>query len=441
MRQDHEIAEKVADTLAFLVVDSPPMTSTWPIKRIKIGRRFRHDLGDVEALAESIEAIGLLHPVVITPQGHLIAGRRRLEAAKLLGWKAVPVHVVDLENVIEGELAENVHRKDFLPSELWAIAKKVKEIVRTPVGRPSEMVENFHHFANGKTRDKAAAYFGVSGRHLEKIGAVCDSEFPELVEELDAEPRSVHRCYQKLKRLRNQESAQDDDIEPVQVGKYKLKENEIICADCREILPRIKDNTFHAVITDPTFGIGHIYNGKKEVADDPESYWRWFEPIYKEMLRVLKPGGFMAIFQGGRHLRHFWDWFGDQDFIVYAACREPLSAFKGGQPIHCCWNPVVMFYKGKARYRSADFVRARNWFVSDSKFDDLARSHPCPEPLDQCEELVRSFTCKGALVGDFFAGVGSIPVACARHHRRYLGVELEPKYVNIARRRMKGLGP
>ena len=87
--------------------------------------------------------------------------------------------------------------------------------------------QNCHHF-NGKTRDKAAAYFGVSGRHLEKIGAVCESEFPELVEELDAEPRSVHRCYQKLKLLRNQQAALDEEIEPVQVGRYRLRENEII---------------------------------------------------------------------------------------------------------------------------------------------------------------------------------------------------------------------
>ncbi len=413
--------------------------TNWPLKRIQVGRRFRKDLGDLRALAESIEEVGLLHPVVVTPQGRLIAGRRRLEAVKLLGWRTVPVHVVDLDNIIEGELVENVHRKDFLPSELWAIAKKVKEIVKTPVGRPSEKVEDFHHF-NGKTRDKAAAYFGVSGRHLEKIGAVCESEFPELIDELDAEPRSVHRCYQKLKMLRNQQAALGEEIEPVQVGKYRLKENEIICADCREILPRIKDNTFHAVITDPSFGIGQVYNGKQEVADDPVSYWRWFEPIYREMLRVLKPGGFCAIFQGGRYMRHFWNWFGDQEFIVYAACREPLAAFKGGQPITCCWNPVVMFYKGRPRYRSAEFVRARNWFASDSKFDELARGHPCPEPLDQCEELIRSFTCEGALVLDPLCGVGSVPIAAARYGRRFLGTDLEPAYVRIARRRMKLLG-
>jgi adenine-specific DNA-methyltransferase len=377
---------------------------------------------------------------VVTPQGRLIAGRRRLEAVRLLGWRTVPAHVVDLESVIEGELAENVHRKDFLPSELWAIAKKVKERVKTPVGRPpSQMPENYRHF-QGDTRDKAAAYFGVSGRHLEKIGAVCESGFPALVEELDAEPRSVHRCFQKLKLLRNQQAALDEEIEPVQVGRYRLRENEVICADCRAILPRIKDHTFHAVITDPSFGIGQVYSGKQEVADDPAGYWRWFQPVYREMLRVLKPGGFCAIFQGGRYLRHFWDWFGDQDFIIYAACREPLAAFKGGQPITCCWNPVVMFYKGRPRYRSAEFVRSRNWFVSNSQYDELARVHPCPEPLDQCEGLIRSFTCEGALVLDCFCGVGTIPIAAARNKRRYLGIDLEPEYVRVARRRMKLLG-
>jgi hypothetical protein len=44
-------------------------------------------IGDLRALAESVEAVGLLHLVVVTPQGRLIAGRRRLEAVKLLGWR------------------------------------------------------------------------------------------------------------------------------------------------------------------------------------------------------------------------------------------------------------------------------------------------------------------------------------------------------------------
>jgi ParB family chromosome partitioning protein len=52
-------------------------------------------LGDIPALAASIRKFGLLRPVLITPDNRLIAGRRRLEACKLLGWKTIPVNVVE----------------------------------------------------------------------------------------------------------------------------------------------------------------------------------------------------------------------------------------------------------------------------------------------------------------------------------------------------------
>jgi ParB-like chromosome segregation protein Spo0J len=86
------------------------------VSSIKIGVRHRKDLGDLDKLAESLETIGLLHPVVIDTHNRLIAGQRRLEAAKLLKWKTVPVTVVDIEAVTLGEFAENACRKDFTAS-------------------------------------------------------------------------------------------------------------------------------------------------------------------------------------------------------------------------------------------------------------------------------------------------------------------------------------
>jgi ParB family transcriptional regulator, chromosome partitioning protein len=57
-----------------------------PIAAIRVGKRHRKDLGNIRPLARSIQEIGLLHPVVIRPDGVLIAGERRLGAVKLLGW-------------------------------------------------------------------------------------------------------------------------------------------------------------------------------------------------------------------------------------------------------------------------------------------------------------------------------------------------------------------
>src|SRR5262245_50708665 len=95
---------------------------TWPIANIRIGKRHRKDLGDIDALARSMAQIGLLHPVVVRPDSALIAGERRIEAFKRLGWTEIPVTVLDLDRVERGEYAENEFRKAFTPSEMVAIA-------------------------------------------------------------------------------------------------------------------------------------------------------------------------------------------------------------------------------------------------------------------------------------------------------------------------------
>jgi len=65
------------------------MSSERAIAEIHVGERHRRDMGDIDHLAASIEDVGILHPIVVTPGGELIAGQRRLQACKLLGWSAI----------------------------------------------------------------------------------------------------------------------------------------------------------------------------------------------------------------------------------------------------------------------------------------------------------------------------------------------------------------
>jgi hypothetical protein len=87
----------------------------FPLDQIRVGKRHRKELGDVAGLAASIEDIGLLHPIVVTPDGQLIAGARRLAAFTLLGKAEIPATAVDLDAVVRGEFAENMQRKMGLP--------------------------------------------------------------------------------------------------------------------------------------------------------------------------------------------------------------------------------------------------------------------------------------------------------------------------------------
>lgn len=177
---------------------------TLPIASIKVGERFRQQMGDLDGLAASIREHGLLHPIVVTPERLLIAGERRLLAATSLGWSEIPVTVIDARDLLGAEAAENRDRLNFTPSEAVAIADALRPLVATPVGRPSEKSRQITGITRGETRDKVAAAVGMSGRTLEKAAAVvraaeADPDLGSIAAEMDS-TGNVERAYQKVQK-------------------------------------------------------------------------------------------------------------------------------------------------------------------------------------------------------------------------------------------------
>lgn len=93
------------------------------ISDIKVKRRVRNDLGDLESLKTSLRTYGLLNPITLNSKYELVAGERRLEAAKQLGWTTINAQVLEIADKIsqlEIELEENIQRHDFTEEELLA---------------------------------------------------------------------------------------------------------------------------------------------------------------------------------------------------------------------------------------------------------------------------------------------------------------------------------
>jgi len=70
---------------------------------------------------ESLKRHGLLNPVVINSRNELVAGHRRTEAARRLGWQTIEVRVVDSDDeadLVEMEINENTQRKNLTTDEL-----------------------------------------------------------------------------------------------------------------------------------------------------------------------------------------------------------------------------------------------------------------------------------------------------------------------------------
>lgn len=101
---------------------------------IRVEGRHRKDLGDLSSLAQSMKDNGLINPVTVTPTGILLAGGRRIAAARMLGWSHIEAHVVDTfddaARALLIERDENTERKAMAPSELVALGRALEELER-----------------------------------------------------------------------------------------------------------------------------------------------------------------------------------------------------------------------------------------------------------------------------------------------------------------------
>ncbi|MGN6035898.1 ParB N-terminal domain-containing protein [Brevibacterium casei] len=211
------------------------------VDSIIVGTRHRTDLGDLAALAASIEREGLLQPLTVTLDGVLVCGARRLAAIKLLGWKTVNVWV---RSGISGRLGhllaeqdDNLLHKDLTPVEAAALYRELKALLAEDAARneaatrfSAERQPGTDGVANlatpsispvGDSRRQAAAMIPGGAGHttLEKIDyirriAEDPTTPPELreqalgeLEQIDA-GGSVHPAYE---RIRTTTSNDDDD--------------------------------------------------------------------------------------------------------------------------------------------------------------------------------------------------------------------------------------
>ncbi|MCR4580848.1 MAG: ParB/RepB/Spo0J family partition protein [Treponema sp.] len=101
------------------------------IKDIKIKRRVRKDLGNLEDLKDSLKLYGLMNPITLNRKYELIAGERRLQAAMQLGWTSINANIIDNISEIEQlemELEENNQRKEFTETELMEGYKRLQRL-------------------------------------------------------------------------------------------------------------------------------------------------------------------------------------------------------------------------------------------------------------------------------------------------------------------------
>ena len=101
------------------------------IDAVVVRERIRSDLGELQPLMDSLRRHGQFSPILITRDSELIAGHRRLESARRLGWSSIEALVLDQANdetLLELEIEENVQRKQLSNEELAAAVARLERM-------------------------------------------------------------------------------------------------------------------------------------------------------------------------------------------------------------------------------------------------------------------------------------------------------------------------
>lgn len=192
--------------------------------------------------------------------------------------------------------------------------------------------------------------------------------------------------------------------------------------DCRDILPTLPK--VDAVITDPPYGIGEAAGknksrGKLAVAKDfGDDSWD-DEPISDELIRMVREAGKWAVIFGGNYYALpatscwlVWDKEnGDSDFADCELAWTNLP--KAVRRIRYMWNGMLRA-NGEAR-----------------------GDHPTQKPIGVMEWAINHVPAPNKTILDPFMGSGTTGVACMNLGRNFIGIEREPKYFDIACRRIE----
>ena len=198
--------------------------------------------------------------------------------------------------------------------------------------------------------------------------------------------------------------------------------------DARRLLRALPSASIDSVITDAMYGTAKNYHydwGTDPANGDPVKHWEYHEPIYRECLRVLKPGGVLAWGQGAKFHTHFQNWFGDHRLWTLTRFRE-----SAGQ------NATGNVWIVQTREQKPVEFPHRDSLVIYKKVGPLRKHHPCIKTVEELTFVVDSLTQPGQIVLDCCCGLGSTLLAAEKLGRRWIGCDLSRTYCQITMKRL-----
>ncbi len=197
--------------------------------------------------------------------------------------------------------------------------------------------------------------------------------------------------------------------------------NKIINIDCMKILPELPDRSIDLILTDFPYGVDIDYG--ETYIDSKENLKELIKKVMPEILRVSKRA---LITCGQSNITYY-----PQPKWVLAWVN-PAGANRNPWGF-TCWQPILCY--GKDPFLENRMGSRQDIIIHNEQTKKLG--HPCAKPIKLWEKLlVRGSVNEDDIILDPFAGAGTTCVAAQRLHRKFIGIEINEGYCQIARRRL-----
>jgi len=403
-----------------------------------------HDRRNLEAIKSSLQRFGQQKPIVVGPDGSIIAGNGTWTAAKALGWTEISVIRSNLVGpeatayaIADNRTAELAEWDDAILVEALVGLQSADEALATATGFSRGEIERLMTQVRGITR---------------QIDADAIPDPPETPKSM---PGAVYR-----------------------LGRHRL-----MCGDAThvdDVMRLVGNRKVHLLLTDPPYNVA--YEGKTvdalKIANDSMdaiAFRQFLTSAFVAADRVMRPGA------------PFYIWHADTEGLAFRlACQEAgwsirqclvwakQAAVLGRQDYHWRHEPCLYGLKPGGSHpwfadrKQTTLLKERvNWHLIKTpdgycvtidgttylirggnlticrtdttllEFDRPSRSvdHPTMKPVAMFEYLMINSTKRGTSVLDPFAGSGTTLLAAERTGRTAWCIELDPRYVDVIRRR------
>jgi len=375
-----------------------------------------HTPAELELLEESILREGCRDPIVVW-RGILLDGHARYRICRKhnLPYRIRAINLPDRDAARLWIIRNQFARRNLPIGARCALALQLEADVVAQArankqsGKPAAQPVN--------TDAILAGIAGVSRQTMQRYRKIHGRATAKEKRAIDAGETTInhvwlmhHEYDEQRKAAKRRAEARPDHLDNLFLGDFRKS--------------KIPDGSLSLIVTDPPWNVS------------PENI-ALLDDLAVWAERKLEVGGKFVCYVGhiltphamaafNKHLRYHWSFCARRHHPI-APDRNKAQYYR----INVGWRLILLYVKGKW-HSGEDYLTD---YMEFSKREKIY--HPWQQPLPESEYFIRNLCPKNGVVGDPFAGSGTVAVAAERCKRHWIGSEMDPKTYNIAVGRIK----